>query len=351
MTRAELTRRVKDEAEAIGFARVGIAAAGPLEPEGKQLEAWLAAGRHGQMGWMAQTAPVRKDPGHPDMLSGARCVVVLAAPYLRSSDYQGPSPGRIAKYALGRDYHGVLTKKARQLQRLLRDSGYVARVAVDSKPVLERAWAERAGIGFIGKNCCLIVPGIGSHVFLACIVTTAPLVADEPMGRKCGTCTLCLEACPTQAFEGPHALDARKCISYLTIEHRGPIPEEQRAALGPWVFGCDVCQDVCPYNQTSAIAGAPLEAFALGDRWRGLDAAGLLEMDEESFRAWARGSAVKRARHEGLARNAALVLGNRGGEIHLRVLDNAKQHHVSAVVRDAAAWASTTLKRRLAASE
>ncbi len=351
MTRAELTNRIKQEAEAIGFARAGIATAQPLEPEGEQLDAWLAADRHGEMAWMAQTAPVRKDPGHPDMLTGATSVVVLAAPYLRSTDYPGLSPGRIAKYALGRDYHRVLTKKARRLQRLLQESGYEARVAVDSKPVFERAWAERAGIGFIGKNCCLIVPGIGSHVFLVCIVTTAPLVPDEPIGRKCGTCTLCLEACPTEAFEGPHTLDARKCISYLTIEHRGPIPEEQRTALGAWVFGCDVCQDVCPYNQTSATEGPSFGAFALGERWHGVDAAKLLEMDEESFQAWVQGSAVKRARYEGLARNAALVLGNRGGEVHLPVLDNAKQHHASRVVRDAAAWASTRLKRRLAASE
>ncbi len=351
MSCAELTRRVKGEAEAIGFARVGIAAAERLEPEGGQLDAWLEAGRHGQMGWMAQTAQVRKDPGHCDMLRGAKSVVVLAAPYLRSTDYQGPWPGRVAKYALGRDYHGVLTKKARRLQRFLRDSGYQARVAVDSKPVFERAWAERAGIGFVGKNCCLIVPGIGSHVFLACIVTTAPLVSDEPMGRKCGTCTLCLEACPTRAFEGPYTLDARNCISYLTIEHRGPIPEEQRAALGPWIFGCDVCQDVCPYNQTSATAGAPLEAFALGERWRGIDAAALLEMDEESFQSWARGSAVKRAGHEGLARNAALLLGNHGKKLHLRVLEDAKRTHPSAVVRDAAAWASSRLTRRLTAPE
>ena len=351
MSPAELTSRIKEEAGAAGFARVGIATAGPLEPEGEQLDAWLAGGRHGQMEWMARTATVRKDPRHPDMLSGARSVVVLAAPYVRSSDHEGPSPGRIAKYAFGRDYHNVLTKKARRLQRLLRDAGHVARVAVDSKPVFERAWAERAGVGFVGKNCCLIVPGIGSHVFLVCVVTRAPLVADERMGRKCGACTLCLEACPTQAFEGVRALDARKCISYLTIEHRGPIPEEHRAALGPWLFGCDVCQDVCPYNQTSATGGAPLEAFALGDRWRNVDAAGLLEMDDESFRAWAQGSAVKRARYEGLARNAALVLGNRGERTHLRVLDDAKRNHASEVVRDAAAWASVRLKGRLAASE
>lgn len=351
MTSVELTDRIKEEARAIGFARVGVAVAGPLEPEGQQLDAWLDEGRHGQMGWMAETAPVRKDPRHPDMLSDAKSVVVLAAPYLRSSDYVGPPPGRIAKYALGRDYHNVLTKKARRLQRLLRDAGYVARVAVDSKPVFERAWAERAGVGFVGKNCCLIVPGVGSHVFLVCIVTTAPLIGDEPMARKCGACTLCLEACPTRAFEGPRSLDARKCISYLTIEHRGPIPEDHREALGPWMFGCDVCQDVCPYNQTSATGGAPFEAFALGERWQSIDAAELLEMDEDSFQTWARGSAVKRAKYEGLARNAALVLGNRGGHTHLKVLDDAHRHHASEVVRDAAGWARERLKRRLAESE
>jgi epoxyqueuosine reductase len=347
---AELTSRVKVQAEGVGFVRVGVAEASALEEEGKHLDAWLAAGHHGQMSWMAETAPVRKDPRDPKMLENAKSVIVMAAPYVRHTDYEGPPPARIAKYAVGRDYHNVLTKKGRKVARVLQDAGFVARVAVDSKPVFERAWAERAGVGFVGKNCCLIVPGVGSHVFLACVVTTAPLSPDKPMSRRCGSCTLCLDACPTRAFCGPRSLDARKCISYLTIEHRGAIPVEHRQALGPWMFGCDVCQDVCPYNQTSGAVDGSLDSFEPGDRWKGVDAAAVLAMTRGGFHAWAEGSPVKRAQHEGLARNAALVFGNRGGELHLPVLDETRRNHPSEVVREAAEWAGTELRRRLAAS-
>jgi len=347
----ELTADVKAEAEALGFARVGVAEAIALDEEGAHLDAWLAEGRHGQMSWMAQTASVRKDPRHPNMLENAQSVIVMAAPYLRRDGYEGPPPARIAKYAMGRDYHNVLTKKSRKVARVLQEAGFAARVAVDSKPVFERAWAERAGVGFVGKNCCLIVPGVGSHLFLACVVTTARLSPDEPMDRRCGSCSLCLDACPTRAFSGPRSLDARKCISYLTIEHRGAIPTEHRRALGPWAFGCDVCQDVCPYNHASGAADASLDAFEPAERWTGVDAVQLLQMTEGGFQAWAQGSPVKRARHEGLARNLALVLGNRGGERHLPVLDDARRNHPSEVVREAAEWAATELTRRLAASE
>ncbi len=348
---ADLTAQVKAEAEAVGFARVGIAVARALEEEASHLDEWLAAGRHGQMSWMATTASVRKDPRDPKMLENAQSVIVMAAPYVRRHGYEGPPPARIAKYAMGRDYHNVLTKKSRKVARVLQEAGFVARVAVDSKPVFERAWAERAGVGFVGKNCCLIVPGMGSHAFLACVVTTAPLTPDEPMGRRCGSCTLCLDACPTRAFSAPRTLDARKCISYLTIEHRGAIPTEHRQALGPWAFGCDVCQDVCPYNHTSGAADGSLDAFEPGDRWTGIDAAKLLQMTEDGFRAWAEGSPIKRARYEGLARNIALVLGNRGAELHLPVLDDARRSHASEVVREAAGWAAAELRRRLADSE
>jgi len=348
---AALTARVKAEAKALGFVRAGVAEAGRLDDEGAHLDAWLAAGHHGQMSWMAETAPVRKDPSDPRMLENAKSVIVMAAPYLRRNVYEGPPPARVAKYALGRDYHNVLTKKSRKLARLLQEAGFTARVAVDSKPVFERAWAERAGIGFVGKNCCLIVPGLGSHAFLACVVTSAPLRADAPIDRRCGTCTLCLEACPTRAFNGPRSLDARKCVSYLTIEHRGPIPLARRQALGPWLFGCDVCQDVCPYNQTAGAAEGSLDAFEPSERWDGFDVARFLRMSDEEIRVWAQGSPVKRAQPEGLARNAALVLGNRGGKAHLPVLEDARRNHPSEVVREAADWGRTELKRRLADSE
>lgn len=346
-----LTDRVKSEAREAGFIRCGVAEAQALEEEATHLEAWLADGYHGQMSWMAETASVRTDPRHRGMLSDAKSVIVMAAPYPRHGSYEGPSPARVAKYALGRDYHNVLTKKARRVARLLSEEGYASRVAVDSKPVFERAWAERAGVGFVGKNCCLIIPGIGSHAFLACVVTAASLAPDPPIRRRCGSCTLCLDACPTRAFAAPRVLDARKCISYLTIEHRGSIPAEHRRALGPWLFGCDVCQDVCPYNQGAGAAQGSLAAFEPDDRWSGMEAERFLQMTEEGFRAWSEGSPVKRARHEGLARNAALVLGNRGDRRHLPVLEETRRSHPSGVVREAAEWAREELKRRLAASE
>jgi epoxyqueuosine reductase len=346
-----LTERVRAAAQEAGFARVGVARATRLEEEAAHLDAWLGAGRHGQMGWMSETAEVRKDPRDPNMLADAKSVVVLAAPYLQVTDYEGPPPGRVAKYALGRDYHNVLTKRARRVAKCLQEAPYTARVAVDSKPVFERAWAERAGVGFVGKNCCLIVPGLGSHVFLACIVTTAELQTDEPIARRCGSCTACLDACPTRAFVEPRVLDARKCISYLTIEHRGAIPEEHRAAIGPWLFGCDACQDVCPYNQTAGATSLSLEAFAPRDRWQGVEASRFLEVSDDELQDWSAGSPLKRAGHEGLARNAAVVLGNQGKAVHLPVLERTSRTHPSSVVRETAEWAVTALKRRLAAEE
>ncbi|MGD8823329.1 MAG: tRNA epoxyqueuosine(34) reductase QueG [Myxococcales bacterium] len=347
----ELTSRVAAEAAKAGFARCGVAQVRALSEESAHLDTWLEAGHHGQMSWMATTAPVRKDPQHPGMLPEARSVVVMAAPYPRHSPYQGPPPGRVAKYALGRDYHNVLTKRARRVARMLQGEGHRARVAVDSKPVFERAWAERAGVGFVGKNCCLIVPGVGSHTFLACVITTASLCPDEPIRRRCGSCTRCLDACPTRAFVEPRNLDARKCISYLTIEHPGAIPLEHRRALGPWLFGCDVCQDVCPYNHGAGLAQGTLTAFEPAERWRQTKATRFLQMAPDEFAGWAEGSPLKRARSEGLARNAALVLGNRGGASDLPALEQARDHHGSAVVREAAEWACGELKRRLAVLE
>jgi epoxyqueuosine reductase len=346
--RTTLTGAVKAAASEAGFPRVGVARAARLEDESRYLDAWLAAGRQGQMSWMEDTAEVRKDPRHSKMLASAKSVVVMAAPYAQTASFRGPSPGKVAKYAHGRDYHNVLSKRAKRVASLLQSAGHSARVAVDSKPVFERAWAERAGVGFVGKNCCLIVPGIGSHVLLACVVTTAELAPDTPIARRCGSCTRCLDACPTQAFVEPRVLDARRCISYLTIEHRGSIPEEHRSAIGSWLFGCDVCQDVCPYNETKGATQHTIEAFLPGARWSGKQAADFLAMDDEAFADWAVGSPVKRAGSEGLARNASIVLGNRGQSVHLPVLREARRHHRSRTVREAAAWGAKELSRRLA---
>ncbi len=305
-----LDGEVRRRMEELGFARVGIARAEALEPEGDQLRAWLAAGRQGQMDWMERTADVRADPRHPGMVEGAVSVVVGAFPYAREADRVGPAPGRVARYARGRDYHNVLSKRLRKVVAFLRERGHEARFSVDSRPVLERAWAERAGLGFVGKNSCLIVPGLGSHVFLATVVTTAELRVDAPIKRRCGTCRACLDACPTDAFVGPRELDARRCISYLTIEHEGTIPPEHADQMGDWIFGCDACQDVCPYNRTSLPDPAATEPFAPHRRFQDVDAEALLAMDEPTYLRWAEGSPLRRAGLERMQRNARIVLAN-----------------------------------------
>lgn len=344
---AALADALRTLAAELGFARIGFARAERLGPEADALARFLAEGRHGTMRWLGENVEVRADPTHPGMLESARSVVVLAAPYAGRDDGSPTlAPARIARYARGRDYHNVLTKRARKLAAFLDEGGHRTRVAVDTKPVLERAWAQRAGVGFVGKNCCVIVPGLGSHVFLACLVTTAELPPDAPMEERCGSCVRCLDACPTRAFVGPRELDARRCISYLTIEHEGPIDEALRPGLEDWAFGCDACQDVCPYNRTRGSAGLDAGPFAELERLRGLDAEAVLRMDEASFRVLTEGSPLKRAGRSGLARNLALVLGNRGGRRHLPVLRELGERDPDAVVREAAAWAIARLEAR-----
>jgi epoxyqueuosine reductase len=329
--RADLAKR----ASALGFVRVGVARAEPLIEETARLDAWLAAGRHGDMGWMERSRDVRSDVRHRSMLPSAKSVVVLATPYARPSENGAGLSIRIAKYARGRDYHNVLGKRAKKLVRFLRERGFHARASVDSMPVFERAWARRAGIGFIGKNACLIVPGIGSHVFLTTLVTNAELPADAPMRERCGECRRCLDACPTGAFVGPYEVDARRCISYLTIESRRPPDAELAPRMSDWIFGCDECQDVCPFNHgNAAIEVDP--AFANGDRWRELDLGSVIELDRETFDRLAHGSPVARARREGLARNAAVALANSHGKRSLPVLHALAAGHDSPLVRETA---------------
>lgn len=324
--------------------RFGVARAEALDVEGERLRAWVAAGRHGEMQWMAETAEVRVDPRHPGMLAGAQSVLVFVAPYARRAS--ADEPVGIARYARGRDYHNVLHKRLRTVTALLREAGFEARASVDSLPVMERAWAARAGVGFIGKNCCLIVPGIGSHVFLATVITTAELEPDAPMPERCGTCRACLDACPTRAFVSERELDARRCISYLTIESRGPAPHELREGIGDWMFGCDVCQDVCPFNRTAPPPAETTRAFAPAERWSQGSPEAVLAMDEASFATWAHGSPIQRPTRAGMARNAAIVLGNRGDKRHLPILDAAAEHDSSPVVRESAAWAAGRIRNR-----
>ncbi len=302
-----LKRALIERAEALGFERCGFARAEALTPEGGQLDAMIEAGRHGDMEWLADTKDVRADPNHPGMLPAARTVVVLVAPYARADAPLLPPPFKVARYAAGRDYHNVLRKRLQKLEKWLRSMGHEVRHSVDSRPVLERAWAERAGVGFVGKNCCLIVPGLGSHLFLATLVTSAEIAPDPPMKRRCGDCRLCLDVCPTDAFVEPRVLDARRCISYLTIEQEGEIEPALAARLDGWVFGCDACQDICPYNRTSLPDESTTEPFARHPRWD-VPVERLMGMNDHEFDQWSLGSPLRRTGRTRFQRNLKLVL-------------------------------------------
>ncbi|HET6333898.1 MAG TPA: tRNA epoxyqueuosine(34) reductase QueG [Polyangiales bacterium] len=346
MNPAALSGEIKALALELGFVRVGFAEASALPEDAARLQAWLAAEHHGQMAYMAETAGVRSDPRHPDMMPSARSVIVLATAYSRAAALPPlPGGGRIARYAQGRDYHPVLYDRLRAIKRKLRDAGATARACVDSMPILERAWAVRAGLGFIGKNACLIVPGVGSHVLLSAVLTSAELVSDTPMRERCGNCRLCLDACPTRAFKAPRTLDARRCIAYLTIEHEGAIDSELREGVGDWIFGCDVCQDVCPYNRTEQPQPIAADPHAPRDRLRELGTEDFLRMDEAVFDRYTRGTALRRAGREGMARNAALALGNGRDKRHLPLLEQVASRDPSEVVREAASWARDRLTR------
>jgi epoxyqueuosine reductase len=340
VTAGATSAEIKRLALELGFARVGIARAEALSEDAARLNAWLAAGHHGQMAYMQDNVDVRSDPRHDGMLPSACSVVVLATAYARSPALEGPPPGRMARYAQGRDYHALLYDRTRVLRRYLREHGAAVRASVDTLPVLERAWAARAGVGFVGKNACIIVPGLGSHVLLNTLVTSAELEPDEPLRERCGDCRLCLDACPTRAFVGAKQLDARRCISYLTIEHEGPIEESLRADMGPWLFGCDACQDICPFNRRPQRQEPDAaDPFAPRGRLTELGAEDFLAMDEACFDRYSRGSAMRRAGRESMARNAAIVLGNSRERRYLPVLQRAAERDRAEVVREAASWA------------
>jgi len=352
-----LAIRVKSEARRLGFDVVGIARADvSLDRDAEHYESFIAAQRHGEMHWLARNADVRARLDGDGVLRGAKSVVCVARRYHRATedDASQPETARaIAHYARGRDYHGFLRRKVRLLAKFLRrlgtpESPVLARPLCDDAPVLERAWAARAGLGFVGKNGMLIVPGVGSMVLLGEVVTTLRLEADSAIAGRCGSCTRCLDACPTGAFVAPFVLDARRCISYLTIEHPGVIPLALRDATGTHLFGCDDCQTVCPFNAGPGAhgpdgdrAGGP---FAPLERWSRVRLEDLLSMDETAWRAVSEGSPLKRAGRAGLARNAAIVLANRGDPAALPALRAvAKKVGQDETVREAAAWACQQL--------
>jgi epoxyqueuosine reductase len=301
---------------ALGFDLAGVAPATPA-PTGAFLRQWLARGYAGEMEWLGRSVAGRLDPRR--VLPGARSVVAVALVYDPGRRAPaGPGRGEIARYAGGEDYHDVLGERLRALGaglEALAERAVRWRAYVDTGPVLERALAAQAGIGWVGKNTCLIHRELGSYLFLGALLTDLELAPDVPEPDHCGTCRACLDACPTQAFVEPHVLDATRCLSYTTIESRSAIPEGLREAQGSLVFGCDICQEVCPFNARER-RRVPEDPHGLRARlrarmeWVGPNLAWLLSLDEGSWRAVTRRTALRRAKHRFLLRNALVAAGN-----------------------------------------
>ncbi|MGH7546314.1 MAG: tRNA epoxyqueuosine(34) reductase QueG [Gemmatimonadota bacterium] len=332
-----LTARLKQRAEHLGFDLVGVTSADP-PPHADHYREWLARGYGGEMSYLAREDAVRRRVEPRGVLPNARSVLAVALNYHLDDDGPVDDPARavFARYARGDDYHAVFEEKLGALAAFLEESGGRAKCYVDYGPVLERDLAQRAGLGWIGKNTVLIHPEIGSYLFLGEIFTDLALEPDPPFtADRCGTCTRCIEACPTGAIRGPRELDARLCISYLTIELHGPIPRELRALIGNRVFGCDICQEVCPWNryvpETSEERFKPREV-------PGPELVELMGLTEEAFERRFAGSAITRAKRGGLLRNVAVALGNWGSDEAVpalrRALDDADP-----LVRGHAAWA------------
>ena len=313
-----LEERVKSLALELGFDLAGIAPAAPL-PQAGRLRDWLARGYAGEMSYIGRRVEERVDPGR--VLEGARSVIALGFVYDPGERPQlAPGRGEISRYAGGDDYHEVLIDRVRALEaglEVLAGQAVRTRGYVDTGPVQERNLAALAGIGWIGKNACLIHPRLGSYLFLAAVLTDLPLSPDAVEADHCGSCTACLEACPTDAFPEPGVLDATRCIAYTTIEARGPVPEPLRADHGRLAFGCDICQEVCPWNQRDRrlLPADPLglrARMAPRPEWQQPTLEWLLGLDEESWRQATRHSALRRARYQGLLRNAIVAAGNSG---------------------------------------
>ena len=339
-----LERLIKAQASGLGFDLVGITSLGPMETAG-EFEEWVARGYAGEMDYLPRGADKRRDSRLP--VPGTTSAIVVGL------DYGGRAPsGPVARYARGDDYHEIMLGKLNELHQWLESelgTPIRGKAYVDTGPILERDLARRAGLGWFGKNTNLVNPRIGSFFFIGSLLVDLDLVADTPFqADRCGTCTRCLDACPTGAFVEPRLLDAARCISYLTIELKGAIPEDLREQMGAHLYGCDICQDVCPYNvkfaqELGEAAFAPRPT--IGDRDARSLARELLAMDDESFRGAFKGSPMKRAKRRGLARNAAVVLGNIGDDTDAAALTRAAGDP-EPLVRKHVSWALEKIDAR-----
>ena len=326
---------IRRAASAAGFAFAGFSRIAPLITREAFYARWLEQGRHGTMTYLARDPARRFDPHALD--SRFRSVVSLGWSYDPPSpsklDWRAELRGRIAAYALGRDYHDYVLKAARTVAAAIESlrSGTITRAYVDTGPVFEREWAAQARLGWFGKNTMLLTRDRGSYFFLAEIFTDYEFDApDTPYREHCGTCRQCLDLCPTHALEDGYVMEPRKCISYLTIENRGPIPIDLRPQIGMWLFGCDICQEVCPWNESASSAGNDDLMPHLPD---------LMALDDAAFGRRFTKSAIKRAKRRGLLRNAAVVMGNTGNRDAVPVLARTMEHEPEPLVRSHAAWA------------
>lgn len=332
-----LTERIKQKAVELGFDCVGIAPAGRA-PHADAYRQWLKKGHHGDMSWLEKNPERREDPGQ--VVPGAQSVISLGISYFIEDPppqlWNDPSRGRIARYAWGPDYHDVITPKLKALAGFMRAEvpGSHNRYYVDTGPVLEHESAWQAGQGFIGKHSLFIHPEYGSYVFLADIITDCELDLDTPTGAQgkewtspnktsagtCGSCRRCMDICPTHAFPAPYILDSRLCISYLTIELRESVPEALRPKMKNWIYGCDECQEVCPWVRRYSSPGK--EPFLRFDPATSIpELLDIIQLDEEGFRKRFKGRAIKRTKRRGLLRNAAVAIGNWGPPEAIPVLE------------------------------
>ncbi len=302
VNKSQYSKFIKNEALKLGFQFCGISKAGFLEEEAPRLENWIKSGFHGEMSYMENYFDKRLDPRK--LVEGARSVISLSLNYFTDQQQEDFSTPKISKYAYGEDYHFVIKDKLKHLMESIREEiGEVnGRAFVDSAPVLDKVWAKKAGIGWVGKHSNLINKNTGSFFFLAELITDLELEYNEtPTKDHCGTCTRCIDACPTDAIVAPYMVDGSRCISYLTIELKNELPAEFKGKMDNWMFGCDICQDVCPWNKFSVLNTEP--SFSPNKDLLGLKQAEWYELTEETFNKVFKNSAVKRTKYSGLKRN------------------------------------------------
>ncbi len=339
---AELKSTVVAFAREVGFDSCRVAACGS-PPHANEFRTWLEEGAHGEMHYMKRGAEKRSYPQR--VLPGAKSIIVLALNYWQGKFQQSQiaAAGRIARYAWGNDYHDVIGAKLEKIDNYLRAFGGEQKSYVDTGPILERDHAAAAGIGWHGKSTMLVDPNLGTYFFLAEILTTLELPPDPPQRDRCGTCERCITACPTGAITAPHRLDARRCISYLTIELKTSIPLELRPLIGDRIFGCDDCLDACPWNK---FAEASREtAFAARRSTIGMALRDYLDLNDELFQGMFRHSPIKRIKRRGFLRNVCVALGNVGDESDLSALDRAR-HDAEPLIAEHAQWAINRIRER-----